>query len=159
MALLNKMAGFTLKEADDARRAMGKKKKEVLEAYKEQFIAGSKNNGIEESYSSSLWDDIMGFADYCLAGNTKVWTVERGFVPIKNIVEQKLPLTVASLQSDGTLVYQKIKQFWSKGFKDCFTYSTKNVSITCTPDHKFLTEEGMVQIETIFKKNLNLKVK
>lgn len=159
MALLNKMAGFTLKEADDARRAMGKKKKEVLEAYKEQFINGSKSNGIDESYSSSLWDDIMGFADYCLAGHTKVWTVEKGFVPIKDIVDQKLPLTVASLQSDGTLVYQKVKQFWSKGIKDCFTYSTKNVSITCTPDHKFLTEEGMVEIETIFKKNLNLKVK
>lgn len=158
MAILNKMAGFTLKEADDARRAMGKKKKEVLEAYKEQFLSGSEKNGIPKKYSESLWSDIMGFADYCLHGDTKIKTKEYGYLPISEIVKNEIQATVYSLTPDNQIIEQSIKQFWDKGVKECFTYSKENIRITCTPDHKFLTSANtMVEMENVFKKNIKLK--
>lgn len=156
MALLNKMAGFTLKEADDARRAMGKKKKEVLEAYYEQFISGSKANGISETYADSLWSDIMGFADYCLHGLTKIYTIEYGYIEIEKIVKGKIPATVLSMGPNG-IVKQKIKQFWDKGVKPCYTYTCGDIIVTSTEDHKFLTQAASMQeIDIIYKNDLSL---
>jgi len=158
MALLNKMAGFSLKEADDARRAMGKKKKEVLENYKEKFISGSLKNGIDAFYSKSLWEDIMGFADYCLHGDTKVWTREFGYIKIKNIVDEKLACTVASFNGEN-IIEQKVIQYWNKGSKICHSYVIENNNnIKCTPDHKFLRNTGeLEEIGRILTKNQHLK--
>lgn len=156
MALLNKMAGFTLKEADDARRAMGKKKKEVLEAYYEKFISGSKSNGINEEYADSLWQDIMGFADYCLHGLTKVYTVEYGYIEIEKIVKEKINATVCSIDKDGSIIYQPIVQYWDKGVKPCFKSEQDDIIILSTKDHKFATEAGMFQIDEIVLSNKKL---
>ena len=66
MNLCSKLAGFTLKESDDIRRAMGKKKKAVLDSYSAQFIKGCKNkSNLTEAYASELWEELVGFADYC----------------------------------------------------------------------------------------------
>ena len=160
MALLNKMAGFTLKEADDARRAMGKKKKEVLEAYYEKFIQGSKANNIDESYAHSLWQDIMGFADYCLHGLTKVYTKEYGYIEIEKIVNNQLEVTVLSLNSQNEIIEQEVEQYWFKGLKTCYEYTDDDTIILSTDNHKFLTAEGMLEIDNIFTQNKKLlKVK
>ena len=67
MQICSEMAGFTLREADDIRRAMGKKKKEVLEPYKEKFLAGSARVGkINASLAQDIWDEMVNFADYAL---------------------------------------------------------------------------------------------
>lgn len=156
MALLNKMAGFTLKEADDARRAMGKKKKEVLEAYYEKFISGSIKNGINQDYADSLWEDIMGFADYCLHGQTKIHTKEFGLIPIQKIVENKLQCTVYSMNENFEIIEQKIVQWWDKGVKQCFNYSHHGANLICTSDHKFLTLQGMLEINNIYENKTQL---
>lgn len=160
MALLNKMAGFSLKEADDARRAMGKKKKQVLEAYYDKFISGSVANGIDQSYADSLWDDIMGFADYCLHGDTKIKTKEYGYIKISDIVKNKIPATVFSYdEKTNSIIEQRIAQFWDKGIKQCFTYTIDDVSITCTPDHKFLNDSNQMQtIEDLYTNKIKLKI-
>lgn len=157
MALLNKMAGFSLKEADDARRAMGKKKKEVLEKYKERFLEGSENNGIDRIFSEDLWDDIMGFADYCLHGETEIFTIEKGWIEIKEIVEKKLNYTVMS-KDKKNFVFQRIQQFFEKKEKEMLEYELDNNALfKCTQDHKFLTSENqMEEIDFIFKKNLSI---
>ena len=66
MNLCSKLAGFTLKESDDIRRAMGKKKKTVLDSYSAQFVEGCKqHSNLSEAYASELWEELVGFADYC----------------------------------------------------------------------------------------------
>lgn len=65
MKICTEIAGYTLREADDIRRAMGKKKKEVLEPYRKSFIEGCMKNGITEAYATDFWDNtLVGFADY-----------------------------------------------------------------------------------------------
>lgn len=58
------MAGFTLGQADILRRAISKKKANILISMKEQFMRGCLKNGYSESEASSVFHDIEQFAGY-----------------------------------------------------------------------------------------------
>ncbi|MBQ3346496.1 MAG: DNA polymerase III subunit alpha, partial [Synergistaceae bacterium] len=58
------LAGYTLGEADLLRRAMGKKKVEVMQEQRAKFLAGAKEKGIEAATASSIFDNIEKFAGY-----------------------------------------------------------------------------------------------
>jgi DNA polymerase III subunit alpha len=64
MAIAQKLAGYTLGKADLLRRAMGKKKREVLDAEYVGFSGGMKANGFSESAIKKLWDVLVPFSDY-----------------------------------------------------------------------------------------------
>lgn len=57
-------AGYTLAQADNLRRAMGKKKMEVLQKEYVPFSAGMKENGYSDGAIKSLWDIFVPFAEY-----------------------------------------------------------------------------------------------
>ncbi|WP_432827085.1 DNA polymerase III subunit alpha [Dactylosporangium sp. CA-092794] len=59
-----KLAGYTLGQADLLRRAMGKKKKEVLEKEFVPFRDGMRGNGYSDEAIQKLWDVLVPFADY-----------------------------------------------------------------------------------------------
>ena len=58
------LAGYTLGEADLLRRAMGKKKIEVMQEQRAKFLAGAKEKGIDPETASSIFDNIEKFAGY-----------------------------------------------------------------------------------------------
>ena len=62
--IAQRVAGYTLGGADLLRRAMGKKKKEVLEAEFEPFSAGMKANGFSDAAINKLWEIMVPFAAY-----------------------------------------------------------------------------------------------
>jgi DNA polymerase-3 subunit alpha len=62
--IAQKVAGYTLGRADLLRKAMGKKKKEVLDAEFAGFEAGMQANGYSADAIRTLWDALMPFADY-----------------------------------------------------------------------------------------------
>ncbi len=64
MKLVSVIAGFTLSQADLLRRAIGKKKVDVLQAQKEAFCNGASENGVPLEISEELFNLIMQFADY-----------------------------------------------------------------------------------------------
>ncbi|MDQ1554633.1 MAG: polymerase subunit alpha [Microbacteriaceae bacterium] len=64
MSVAQKVAGFTLGQADVLRRAMGKKKKSELDKQYADFEAGMKANGYSPQAVKVLWDTLMPFADY-----------------------------------------------------------------------------------------------
>ncbi|MEQ4522215.1 OB-fold nucleic acid binding domain-containing protein, partial [Nocardioides kribbensis] len=64
MAIAQKVAGYSLGAADLLRRAMGKKKKSVLDAEYVGFEAGMKANGYSAAAVKTLWDILVPFADY-----------------------------------------------------------------------------------------------
>ncbi|AVI00080.1 DNA polymerase III subunit alpha (plasmid) [Streptomyces sp. WAC00288] len=64
MAIARQLAGYTLGGADLLRRAMGKKKPEVLAAEWEKFHGGMKNNGYSEESIKALWDVMLPFSGY-----------------------------------------------------------------------------------------------
>jgi DNA polymerase-3 subunit alpha len=64
MAIAQKVAGYTLGAADLLRRAMGKKKKEILDKEFKPFAAGMKDNGYTDAAIKTLWDILVPFSDY-----------------------------------------------------------------------------------------------
>ncbi|HWB66884.1 MAG TPA: DNA polymerase III subunit alpha [Mycobacteriales bacterium] len=64
MAIAQKLAGYSLGQADLLRRAMGKKKKAILDAEYEGFCAGMRGRGYTESAVRTIWDILVPFCDY-----------------------------------------------------------------------------------------------
>ena len=64
MSIAQELAGYTLGQADNLRRAMGKKKREVLEKEFVGFEAGMKERGFSAGAIKTLWDILVPFADY-----------------------------------------------------------------------------------------------
>jgi DNA polymerase III subunit alpha len=64
MKIANVMAGFSLGGADQLRRAMGKKKAEVMVQMRHQFVEGAKAKNIDERIASEVFDLMAHFAGY-----------------------------------------------------------------------------------------------
>lgn len=76
MQVFRKLAGYSFGRADIVRRAMSKKKKDVMEREREYFIYGKKdengkievpgciNNGVSEEAAKEIYDDMATFAQY-----------------------------------------------------------------------------------------------
>ena len=64
MRIAQRVAGYSLARADILRKAMGKKKREVLDKEYEGFAEGMRANGFSQGAIKVLWDTILPFADY-----------------------------------------------------------------------------------------------
>ena len=64
MRIAQRVAGYSLARADILRKAMGKKKRDVLDKEYEGFSEGMKANGFSAGAIKVLWDTILPFADY-----------------------------------------------------------------------------------------------
>ena len=64
MLLSRQLADFTRGESDALRKAMGKKKKDIVDAMKPKFIEGGKKNGHDPQVLEKIWADWEKFASY-----------------------------------------------------------------------------------------------
>jgi len=64
MAIAQKVAGFSLGQADILRRAMGKKKKSELDKQYAGFRQGMNDNGFSDAAVETLWEILLPFSDY-----------------------------------------------------------------------------------------------
>lgn len=64
MQIFRDLAGYSLGRADLVRRAMGKKKLDVMKKEREIFIQGALKNGIDEESSNKIFDEMEEFAKY-----------------------------------------------------------------------------------------------
>jgi DNA polymerase-3 subunit alpha len=64
MLLSQEMGGFTKGQADSLRKAMGKKKKSLMDEMKALFLEGCTKNGYDETIVNKIWGDWEHFAQY-----------------------------------------------------------------------------------------------
>ncbi len=64
MRIASVLAGFSLCQSDVLRKAMGKKKADVMQAQRERFLEGAKKNGITEKKAGRIFDLMEHFAGY-----------------------------------------------------------------------------------------------
>lgn len=64
MLMARTLAGFTPGEADDLRKGIAKKKRDVLDRLKEKFLSGCASNDVDTSVAKRLWDDVERAGDY-----------------------------------------------------------------------------------------------
>ncbi len=81
MRISRDVCGFTGGEADTLRKAIGKKKLDVMQKMQIQFVDGAVKNGVPRPVIEKFWKDLLGFADYCFNkshsacyGMTSYWT-------------------------------------------------------------------------------------
>ena len=64
MQIVRDLAGYTLGHSDLVRRAMSKKKHEVMQKERVNFVDGCKQNNISENIANKIFDQMMDFASY-----------------------------------------------------------------------------------------------
>ncbi|MCX7916613.1 MAG: DNA polymerase III subunit alpha, partial [bacterium] len=64
MQIANKLANFTMGEADILRKAMGKKIPEEMEKMREKFVKGAISNGVKKEVAEKIFENIYNFAGY-----------------------------------------------------------------------------------------------
>ncbi|MGH9881890.1 MAG: OB-fold nucleic acid binding domain-containing protein, partial [Pyrinomonadaceae bacterium] len=64
MQLAQRLAGYTLSEADLMRRAMGKKKREEMAVHEEKFISGAVERGLKKDKAEKIFSLMAQFSDY-----------------------------------------------------------------------------------------------
>ncbi len=64
MLISQVMAGFTMPEADKLRKAMGKKKMDIIDALEEKFLKGAEEKNIDKSLAQELYGQIKKFGEY-----------------------------------------------------------------------------------------------
>src|SRR4249919_1025340 len=64
MAIAREMAGFSGAAADDLRKAVGKKKRDLMATMKDKFIAGLRESGTAPNVAADLWSLMEAAADY-----------------------------------------------------------------------------------------------
>ncbi|MCA9315465.1 MAG: DNA polymerase III subunit alpha [Planctomycetes bacterium] len=77
MRIANVLGGFSLADADKLRKAMGKKKPELLVPYRARFIEGCVERSFAKDQAETLWDQLAEFAAY---GFNKSHTVAYGLI-------------------------------------------------------------------------------
>ena len=64
MRIVSDLAGFSMAEADNVRKIMGKKIPEAMEGVKAKFLAGAEGNSVDRITAEKIWDFIAYFAGY-----------------------------------------------------------------------------------------------
>lgn len=64
MEICRKLAGYSYGHADIVRRAMAKKKHDVMLKERESFVRGAAENGVSEDIANSVFDEMVSFASY-----------------------------------------------------------------------------------------------
>jgi len=64
MAIARTISGFSWAEADTLRKAMGKKRADLMEHMKQDFVDGAVGNGYERSWAKELFETLSQFAEY-----------------------------------------------------------------------------------------------
>ena len=159
MEIAVKMAGFNLKEADDLRKAIGKKKADLMKQVRIKFIDGSKQNGIEEEKAAEIFDMIEKSARYsfnkCLDPSSVVET-KSGYKLMSDI---KIGDYVLGPTENGD-EFLKVLDVIDCGEKELYEVELDTGDkISCTLDHKFLCNDGKKhKLSEILESDLDIMV-
>ncbi|HLL73673.1 MAG TPA: DNA polymerase III subunit alpha [Pyrinomonadaceae bacterium] len=162
MQLAQKLGGYSLGDADLMRRAMGKKNREEMAVHEEKFIAGCSKNKIQKKTAREIFRLMAQFADYgfnrCLTGDAEVVDADTGeLVAIREIAEGRAGIK-RTFSFDGERVFaNEIVEAFETGEKEVVEVETEEgLTIRCTLDHKFYTDEGYLPLREIIERGLEL---
>src|SRR3990170_365846 len=89
--IAKQLAGYSLPEADEMRKAVGKKIREKIDAHRAKFVRGAVKNGIEQATAEAIYGDIEFFARYGFnkahAADYAVITCQTAFLKARYPVE------------------------------------------------------------------------
>jgi DNA-directed DNA polymerase III PolC len=167
MLILQKIGGFTLAEADKARKTLkllhkgNQDKSEAFLKMIDKFKVQAINNGLSEEGTETLLHKLAAYTEYsfnkCLSGNTYVQTIN-GIKQISDFLGDEIVTSVDPITKE---IYQtKVKKLHKNGIKRLYSIKTKTGKvIECTLDHKFMIKSGeMKTLKEIIENNYKICV-
>lgn len=160
MQIARDLAGYTMSESDELRKAMGKKIPEIIEQHEEKFISGCINNNINKEFAESLYKDITGFAEYCFPHGH---SLSYSFISYRTAwlkVNYPIEYMTALLNSETSM--DKINQYIGECFRLGINVLPPDINISTD---KFEIDEnncirfGFTSIKGIGEKSINPIIK
>ena len=145
MLIAQKLAGFNLQEADDLRKAIGKKKADLMATIKTKFIEGCKKTRVvNEEIAKEIFSWIEKSSRYsfnkCLDPTTTVITPKGD----KMLCEVNIGDMVLAPNEDGKDVFVEVLDVIHNGERELYEIHTDTGhSIRCTLDHEFLCTDNI----------------
>jgi DNA polymerase III alpha subunit len=158
MQMTKTLANFTPGEADNMRKAVGKKLLDKMQAMEQQFVDGCKANGLSESLARKIWErDFLPAADYsfnkCLAAETPVLLASGERVSLRELHELAQAGDVPELMAmwpDGRMRPHAISRVVSTGRKGVLRVTLSDgTSALMSEEHRVLTNEGYLRADQL----------
>ena len=155
MQAANLLAGFSMAQADEMRRAMGKKRPEEMEAKREEFVEGCKRRKIAPAKAEKIFATMEKFAGYgfnkCLADETELIDATTGeLTTIGSLFRHRRPFSVHALSEEWKLQPQDVTDVVWNGRKEVFRLRTaQGKTILATANHPFRTLDGWKPLEDL----------
>jgi DNA polymerase-3 subunit alpha len=148
------LAGYAPGEADEIRKAVGKKIKEKIEAHKAKFIAGAEKNGIDRAVAEAIYADIEYFARYGFnkahAADYAVMTCQTAYLKAHYPVEYMTALMTVeqSVEKIGLLIIET-RRMGIDVLPPSVNYSDLAFMIEPQPDGRRAIRFGMASIKGV----------
>ncbi len=155
MRIANQIAGLSMSDADNLRKAMGKKKLDLMNEYKPAFIDGFVQKGVKKEIAEEVWTQIAFFAEYgfnkCVVGATELVDADSGErVTVGELFEEHRPLRVHALGDDWRLRPRRVLDVTSNGEKPVFELRTRlGKRLVATGNHPLRTLDGWTNLEDL----------
>ncbi len=161
MQISQVLGGYSLGRADLLRRAMGKKKAEVMAKERVGFMEGAKTTGVDPKLAGEIFDLMEKFAAYgfnkCVVGSTEVVDARSGArVQVKELferhgTEKSFDFQTLSLHEEsGRIVPRAVTDVMENGVKPVFALTTAlGKQVVATGNHPFLTKKGWKWLEEL----------
>jgi DNA polymerase III subunit alpha len=120
MQLAQRLAGYTLSEADLMRRAMGKKKREEMAVHEEKFITGAIERGLKKEKAEKIFSLMAQFSDY---GFNRSHSVAYAFLAFQtaylkaHFSEHFYAAVLSSEAQDAAKVFKYSKELRAQGIE------------------------------------------
>ena len=151
MKIAKEIAGFSGPEADDLRKAIGKKLRDKMALLKDRFVEGARGTGTSPQVVNELWQVNESAADYsfnkCASGQTRVILPDGTRMTLSAAYSKKIS-EVMSMWADGTIRPHAVERIVKTGRR--FVYRVRCESgrqIRVTAEHRLLTTEGYQEVQ------------
>ncbi|MDE5741659.1 MAG: DNA polymerase III subunit alpha, partial [Oscillospiraceae bacterium] len=108
MEICRKMAGYSYGRADLVRRAMAKKKADVMEKERSVFVDGAKKNGVDEKIADDIFNEMSSFASYAFnkshAAAYAYVAYQTAYLKCHYFKQYMAALMTSSLESTGKIL-------------------------------------------------------
>lgn len=150
MQIVRDLAGYTYGRSDILRRAMGKKKMDVMLAEKEEFISGCEKNNIDKATAEAIFNQMVTFAEYGFNKSHAVGYAVLGYETAylkAHYPQEYMAALMTSVINDGNQV--------SKYIRNC-----KEMNIEVLPpdvnksEKHFTIEDGKIRFGLLGIKNV-----
>lgn len=149
--IAQKICGMTEQEGDMLRKAIGKKKTDVMMSMQPKFLQGGQDNGYSLEAMNILWEKVVEFSKYafnkCLYGQTKILTDESTKIKVEDLYKRwengDRDIKIMSMKEDGSFGLHRVAEIVKTGVKPLWTVKTASGrTIRITENHRMLTTDG-----------------